>query len=41
MRLGKFYQIARLMGHSTTTVTEQYMHASPEHGQHYVEKAFD
>jgi integrase len=33
--------IKRLMGHSTTAVTEQYLHAAPEQGHHYVNKAFD
>jgi integrase len=32
--------IKKLMGHSTTSVTEQYMHAAPEQGHHYVDKAF-
>lgn len=34
------HQIKALMGHSTITVTQQYMHASPEQGQRYVEAAF-
>jgi integrase len=33
--------IARFMGHSTTSVTEQYMHVAPEQGHHYVDQAFD
>ena len=32
--------IAKFMGHSTTRVTEQYMHVAPEQGHHYVEEAF-
>lgn len=32
--------IARFMGHSSTAVTEQYMHASPEQGHGYVDNAF-
>jgi integrase len=32
--------IKKLMGHSTTSVTEQYLHAAPEQGHHYVDKAF-
>ncbi|MCS3664484.1 integrase [Salinibacter ruber] len=32
--------IKKLMGHSTTSVTEQYLHAAPEQGHHYVNKAF-
>jgi len=32
--------IAKFMGHSTTSVTEQYMHASPDQGHHYVDEAF-
>ncbi len=35
------HEIKRLMGHSTTSVTEQYMHASPDQGHHYVDAAFD
>lgn len=35
------HEIKHLMGHSTTSVTEQYMHASPDQGQHYVDDAFD
>ena len=34
------HEIKRLMGHSSTSVTEQYMHASPEQGQHHVDRAF-
>ena len=33
--------IARFMGHSTTSVTEQYMHVAPEQGHYYVDRAFD
>ncbi len=29
------------MGHSSTAVTEQYMHASPEQWHGYVDEAFD
>jgi integrase len=32
--------IAKFMGHSTTRVTEQYMHVAPEQGHHYVDEAF-
>lgn len=32
--------ISKFMGHSTTRVTEQYMHVAPEQGHHYVEEAF-
>ncbi len=32
--------ISKFMGHSTTRVTEQYMHVAPEQGHHYVENAF-
>ncbi len=32
--------ISKFMGHSTTRVTEQYMHVAPEQGHHYVDEAF-
>ncbi|WP_162893015.1 tyrosine-type recombinase/integrase [Salinibacter ruber] len=32
--------ISKFMGHSTTRVTEQYMHVAPEQGHHYVNEAF-
>lgn len=33
--------ISTFMGHSTTGVTEQYMHVAPEQGHHYVDRAFE